>query len=58
MEAVARTQSRVKQPVQHYVISLNEVNAKARVGVLNSYTGGVVSVAEREIGVELDSGRV
>jgi len=24
MEAVTRTQPRVKQPVQHYVISLNE----------------------------------
>ena len=35
-----------------------EKNAEARVGVLNGYTGNVVNVAEREIGVELDSGRV
>ena len=35
-----------------------EKNAEARVGVLNGYTGSVVSVAEREIGVELDSGRI
>lgn len=34
-----------------------EKNAEARVGVLNGYTGSVVHVSGREIGVELDSGR-